>query len=473
MIQEIPINLGAFKSQNQRSVRNSGYAEDLINIFIDIVGSNYDRPTLDLYAQLPNLEAIGMYYFDGVLVVVTAERKIFTIDSDQVVVDITGVDLPGFGRPVFTDNKETLIIVGGGTPIKWEGVGEVTEDLGGSPPQATHASFLDGFLILNRRLDSESNKVEQFSEFEDIETWIGTSIFSAVADPDEVQGHTVCQRELYVVGSKTCEVWQNVGAFPVPFARSFIWQFGTSAKYSIISVENSVIFIDQDRRILQFSGREVTRLSDAIEEELSTYETVTDCISSSFTWNGSVHVLFVFPTARKTWSVDLRNKQWTEWRGFDNGWTRPRINCSVYSNELRKTFAGDYITGKIWVFSDEIKTDAEGIFKRNRKFSQRDGGASIRKQANLIRINMRRDVATSYEGSLPETNPTLEVRWKDDGKSWSNYRQVSLGERGEARYYAEIYRLGIYRNRQYEIQFSDPVAFNITSIETDEEALTT
>lgn len=368
MIQEIPINLGTFKSQNQRSVRNSGYAEDLINIFIDVVGSNYDRPTLDSYAELPNNECIGMYYFDGVLVVVTSERKIFTIDSDAVVTDITGVELGGIDRPVFADNRETLFITGGTTPIKWEGVGEVTEDVGGTPPSTTHLSFLDGFLITNRRLDSENNKVIQFSEFEDPETWVGTSIFSAVADPDEVQGHTVCQRELYVFGSKTCEVWQNVGSFPVPFARSFIWQFGTSAKYSIISVENSVIFIDQDRRILQFSGREVTRLSEAIEEELSTYETVADCITSSFTWNGSIHVLFVFPTDRKTWSVDLRNKQWTEWRGFENGWTRPRINCSVYSNELRQTFAGDYVTGKVWVFSDTVKTDAEGTFKETENF---------------------------------------------------------------------------------------------------------
>lgn len=47
-----------------------------------------------------------------------------------------------------------------------------------------------------------------------------------------------------------------------------------------------------------------------------------------------------------------------------------------------------------------------------------------------MRINMKRDVATEYTGDIPETNPTIEIRWKDDGKQWSNYRQISLGERG-------------------------------------------
>lgn len=471
MISEIPINQGVFKAQNQRSVRNTAYAENLVNLFIDTAGSNYDRPTLDMFEDLEDSEPIGMYYFDGVFVVVTSTRNIYTLDSSAVVTNITSATLPGTGIPVFVDDGNSLYIAGGGTIIKWDGVGTTTQTLGGSPPEATHLVYLDGFLIANRRLDSENNKVIQFADFEDTDSWNALNIFSAVADPDQVMGHTVSQRELYVIGQVSTEIWQNIGADPVPFARTFVWNYGTCAKYSILSVDNSVFFLDQDRRIRRFSGREQVKISEQIDEEIATYSTVSDCRSYSFTWNGSVHVLFIFPTEGKGWSIDLRNNQWSEWRGFENGWVRARVNCLFYSQQEQMTLAGDFSSGKIWQFSETLKTDADLVFKRLRTFCFRDAGAAIKKNARMIRINLKRDVAAEYIGTTPETNPTIELRWKDDGKEWSNYRQFSLGEKGNNMYYAEFYCLGIYRTRQYEIQFSDPSELNITSIETDEEVM--
>lgn len=66
----------------------------------------------------------------------------------------------------------------------------------------------------------------------------------------------------------------------------------------------------------------------------------------------------------------------------------------------------------------------------------------------------------------------IEIRWKDDGKYWSNWRQLPLGQIGEKKQYVEAYRLGIYRTRQYEIRCTDPVELNISSIEVDEEVMT-
>lgn len=169
--------------------------------------------------------------------------------------------------------------------------------------------------------------------------------------------------------------------------------------------------------------------------------------------------------------MDLKNNQWTEWRGFKNGWVRPRINAGYHVSSQESTYAGDFDTGKIWKYSETNKTDAGGIFKRQRTFSYRDGGAKIRKQAYRLRVNLERDIASGYEGEESVTNPTLEIRWKDDGKGWSEFRQVKLGEKGIEKDYVEINRLGIYRNRQYEIQFSDPSPLSIVSIETEEEVL--
>lgn len=465
----IPITKGVYRSQNDASTRNTEYAQILYNMFLDSAGANYDRPTLELLTTLDSVDTIGITYFDGVFVVVTSDRKVYTVEQDGTMLDVTGDLLDGFLRPTFVDNGTSLIICGGATPLRWDGVGTQTETLGGSPPDGTHIVYLDGFLILN----NTGTKIVRFADLDDVEGWDVNNFFTCNAHPDILQGLAVSQRELWAIGEKSTEVWQNLGGFPVPFERAFVFNYGTIAPYSILSVDNSVFFMDQDRRIRQFSGREQVRLSEPIEEDLSKYEFVSDCISQWFAYNGSIHIVFIFPTEKKCWSIDLKNGQWTQWTGYNNGYVRPRINCLFYHEGTQQTLIGDFSTNRIWQFSSTNKTDAGGIFLRQRTFCERDSGTSIKKQANLLRLHMRRDVANDYEGQDPDTNPTVEIRWKDDDKGWSQYRRVPLGNIGNKKNYVEIRRLGIYRSRTYDIRMTDPAELNITSIETDEEPLTT
>lgn len=469
--QLIPIDKGVFKTQDPRTLRNSPAAENLVNLMLDSAGANFDRPTLSAFATVSTKIIIGCTYFASLLIVVTADRKLYTVDSSGTVVNITGTILAGTGRPVFANDGTTLFIAGGGAPLKWAGVGNTTAALGGSPPSATHVAYLDDFVILNRQVVAENNKVIQFSNSGDAETWTGTDIFSAVADPDPVQAIIVSQRDLYLVGQSTTEIWQNVGTSPIPFQRFGVLQYGTDAPYSVIEADNSVFFLDNDRRILRNLRGQPARVSEAIEREIATYETVSDCFASSFTYEGSIHVFFGFPDADAGWSIDLKNNQWTEWKGYDNGYSRVRINAMVYVPSLKTTYVGDHSTGDIFTFSSTVKTDAGGVFKRQRTFAQRDGGAGVRKRANKLRLNMTRNVASAHSGTTSQTNPQVELRWKDDNKDWSTWRRKSLGTIGETSYYAEFHRLGIYRTRQYEVQMSDPAEMNLVSVETDEDVM--
>lgn len=473
-ISPIPINKGVFKTQTPRALKNAEFAEDLINLFVGQGGENFDRPSLSALAELDSITVIGAAYFDNVLVFVTQDRKVYTMNlSGSSITDVTGAELPGTSRPVFTNDGQYLYIVGGGAPIKWGGAGTVTAALGGSPPDMTHIVWMDGYLIGNRRLAAENNKVIQYCNFETPETWTGTNIFSAVADPDPLQALEVSQRELYAVGEKTTEVWQNIGSSPVPFARAYVWQYGTIAPYSVHAVDNALFMLDQDRRILKISGRQVERLSEGIENDIFSYETVTDCWSRSFTWKGSIHVLFVFPTAQKAWSIDLKNNQWTEWVGFDGGIARLRLHSLVYVPSTGQVFGGDWQTGSIWSFSDTDKTDAGGIFLRQRTFSYRDGGVSVRKRANYFRVDMERNIASAYSGTTSETNPILELRWRDEEDGWSSWRRSEVGRKGEGRFHMTFYRAGIFRLRKYQLRMTDPAEFNMIGVETDETVMTT
>lgn len=468
-LQIIPINKGTYKTQYSESLVDNEFAEKLINIMIDGAGTNFDRPALSLMTTLDTINPIGLYWFAERIVAVTVDRKIYAITLAGDVEDVTGTTLPGLARPQFADNGSRLIIVGGGTPIKWDGVGNTTAALGGSPPSATHVVYLDDYIILNRRETTERNKVIQYADVTTTETWTGTNIFSAVADPDEVQALAVSQRELYVVGEQTTEVWQNLGLVDVPFGRAFIWQYGTPAPYSVIEADGSLFFLSQAKQIMRIVGRQVVMLSDAINRELASYAEVTDCWAAWFMWEGSIHVYFNFPTEGKAWSIDLKNGQWTEWRGFDNGLSRVRMASLLHIPEQQKTFAGDYSTGSLWEFSATATTDAGGIFARQRTFAHRTGGGSLRKRVNWLRCQMKRNVASAYSGTTPETNPTLELRWKDDEKPWSEWRQSSIGLRGTNKSFLTFRRLGVYRTRQYELRLTDPARMSLVRVETDEE----
>lgn len=472
LIAQIEISKGVYKTPYERALRNSPFAVNLVNTLIGPAGENIDRPSLASFGSLSSDEIIGLHMFNSLIIAVTSDRKVWSTNSTGLTTDITSVSLPGEDRAQFIDDGTSVYIAGGATPLVWT-PGSTTALLTGSPPETTHLSFLDGYLIANRRSVAEKNKVMQFAAFEAPTSWSGINIFSANAEPDEIMGHTVCQRELYVVGEKTTEVWQNVGTYPVPFLRAFVFNFGTQSPYSILSHENLVFFLDSQRRVIQIAGRTPTYLSEAIDQELSTYGTVDDCFSSVFSWNGSTHILFTFPTEGKAWSIDLRNQQWSEWRGYGtNGWESPKIGALVYDSVEKRGYVGDPETGSIWKLQDDVKTDAGGAFKRMRTFSYYDGGASVRKKCNFLRFNVKRGVATAHSGTTSQTNPTMELRWRNEDGNWSDYRRADLGAIGTTKGYYTFRRLGQYRTRQYEYQLSDPSEVTVIGAESDDEVLT-
>ena len=92
---KIDISKGVFRTQNPMSLKNSPFCESLVNMFIDQAGANYDRPALEAFSTLDSADVVGMYYFDGVVVCVTVDRKIYTVDLNGTATDITSTTLPG------------------------------------------------------------------------------------------------------------------------------------------------------------------------------------------------------------------------------------------------------------------------------------------------------------------------------------------------------------------------------------------
>jgi hypothetical protein len=62
--------------------------------------------------------------------------------------------------------------------------------------------------------------------------------------------------------------------------------------------------------------------------------------------------------------------------------------------------------------------------------------------------------------------PVMQLRWSDDGgHTWSNGHDMQLGAMGKYRYRAYRTRLGISRDRVYEVSLTDPVKLAILGAE--------
>lgn len=69
---------------------------------------------------------------------------------------------------------------------------------------------------------------------------------------------------------------------------------------------------------------------------------------------------------------------------------------------------------------------------------------------------------------LSSRTPKLMLRYKNDGSStWSNIREIDLGDVGETEHHISLYRMGMFKSRQYELSATDNVPIVFGNAEID------
>jgi hypothetical protein len=134
---------------------------------------------------------------------------------------------------------------------------------------------------------------------------------------------------------------------------------------------------------------------------------------------------------------------------------RWRANCHSLLNEIH--YIGDYANGNIY----KLKTD---VYDEN-------GTALVAKRTapnypagfySYLRLGVETGVGlVTGQGS----DPKVMLRWsEDDGRTYTSYRERSLGARGDFKELVEFHSLGMTRRqRVFEVTCSDPVPFTIYS----------
>lgn len=377
------------------------------------------------------------------------------------------------GTPLLGQNTPTSITVDGTNFYAANGGKIVYGAVGGTPayiadPDApttvSHVDFIDGYILA---INPATNRF-YWSDVNAGTSWNSLSFASAAGSPDLLCSLKVLNREVYLFGQRSIEIWENDGS--TPFARipgGFI-QSGCAAPYAVLQDENSLYWIDENRRLVRFAGKQVERLSTKFDRELQGLSSVADGVAMKMQIDGYVFFVFTFKKANRTLVYNQTTNDWCEfgkWSYSDAAYDRWVGNCYAYAEKWGLHLIGRRDSLTISEISRDYATDDTDTIRLARVTGHMDHGTSKIKQCNEVRFRAKRGAGLSAR------TPKLMIRYKTDNMAWSNIKEFSLGNLGEYNLVLRDLRRNQYRTKQYEFTATDAVDVVFSQAEEDIEVL--
>lgn len=364
---------------------------------------------------------------------------------------------------VFANNSQYTFMAGGGAINYIDSIGAVAVMADpDAPTSVTHIAFLDGYILA-----ISGNKL-YYSDNPTNTSWSALSFASAEGNPDSILAMAVLQRQIYLLGTVSTEIWENDGDTPFSRIPGGYLDAGIAAKYSLISTDNDIIWLHHRKYFVRFSGRGVEKISSPYDKEIQNFDIVSDCVAGRIDFDGRTVCLFNFVSEGRTLAFDADSQEWSEWSSWNESsmdWEPYDFTSSCYDITSGYNFIGKDSAGRIAALDNTSRVDLlTGSDTRKVKFLKRSGqidhGTAQKKRNEAVRLRIKR----GYPGST--TNPKLMLRYRNDGNTqWSNIREIDLGAVGQREFVVELRRMGIYRTRQYEISATDDAAITLAHAE--------
>jgi hypothetical protein len=451
----IPLKEKPFK--NIDSVGNSIAIEEFSDADKDDFYNNKQRKGLIEFVDLGTGFPIdGIFHpIDSALVVAFSGGRAFKITEGAVVTEIIG-DALNIGTPVkmadfvtegFFCNKSRI--------LQWvysTATSAFLTDVS-APTNASYLGFIDQYLLALRY----GTQRYDWSDVGDPESWLG-EFTSAESRPDILVALITAFGEIFLPGTKTIEHHADTGDPTAPFGRipGTITERGSLSPYSFAQVDNSFIFLDEERRVIRMRGREPQIISNPFDSEFQVLGSISDAIGIHFNAEGDTKYILTFPTEDKTYVYDYKLDFWARWSLWNEvEGTRSRWlgNCGVLVPLWNKYMVGSRVDGKIYEAGKDYDTDDGNNLQTEIVTGRIDWGTSMRKSCKKLRVKLKRGT-----GGLT-TSSDLIINYRDNGKTeWSRDKVINLGIAGDNEIYKTFRNLKTYRDRQWR--------FRITSAET-------
>ncbi len=381
--------------------------------------------------------------------------------------------IPGTGFVSMADNGSQLMILvpGGNGYIYNEDVSPAFQQI--TDPNFTangnpqFCEYIDGYFVI-----TTDSKKFIISSLNDGLSYSALDVGTAEADPDDIVAPIVLQNQLFITGSETIEVFQNIGGAGFPFQRveGFVLSTGVFAALTLIKAGKFFVFIgggtNESPSIYAFSGNQVQRIStDAIDDLLLTFS--KEQIDEAFAvyYSQAKADFAAFTVGDMTFVYNFVNGKWHERQSritttTETVDTRWRVNSLVTA--YNRVLVGDSQDGRIGELDLNIFDEyGQNIIRQVATIPFANQGLSFTVPA--LELTMEAGV-----GDAGTPDPQIRMSRSKDGKTFHDERSRSLGRVGEYFRRTIWRRMGrVGRMEVFKFQFSEKVKPVIIKLEAD------
>ncbi|MBX4215919.1 hypothetical protein KW797_03145 [Candidatus Parcubacteria bacterium] len=453
-------------SQSYQARSKGSTGQRLLNMYAETnpEGSKYPfalygTPGLTEWADLGTASAVdGMQTMAGSLYAYS-NNEVFKVETDATKASIGNLT-GSTGRLVLANNGTQMAAV---TPDRQAfvttsaAVARITDsDL----PEVSYVTFLDGYHVFTHFGGGQFSITDLY----DVTSLDAADFATAEELPDTLTCAIGFNGGLLLPGAASFEAYYNSGNADFPFEQqggAVNTTRGWPAKFSFAQDDNSMFGLGDDRIVYRLEGYRPVRVSThAVEAAIDSYETISDAFGFTYTQEGHKFYNLTFPTERATWVLDIATGLWHERGSLGLGlW---RANCFSYF--AGKNLVGDSVTGKIYELDLDVYTeDGDAIERIIEGSVQWKDGARL--TYDMVRLDLDAGVGLiTGQGS----DPIVQMQFSDDGgRTWSNWRDATMGAIGVYKAMAIWRRCGSSRERIFRFKISDPVAVRITGAYAD------
>ena len=419
--------------------------------------THYPTPGLTLKVAATDARWRGLYQANNGTLYGVCGASVYAISPTWSLTKLGTIGTSS-GQVSMADNGIDLVLVDGSTQgwtiqLSNNTFAQLTDPTG-SFVGADFVAYVDTFFIFNK-----PGTQAFYTSLSNSLTFDPLYIANKTGFADNLVALAVVQRQIWLIGEKTTEIWDDSGAASFPFSivpGAFV-QHGCVAPFSVAAQDVNLLWLGQDPQgqAIVFMGGNYTaeRVSThAIEHEIQGYEVISDAIGHIHQMEGHMFYVLTFPSADKTWVFDVSNRLWHErmWMDSNGLEHRHRANCGTAA--YGEFVVGDWQNGNLYVYDINNYTDNGAAIRRIRSFPHVVN--------ELKRIMYRQFIADMQCGATtdPTAIPQVELKWSDDrGVSYGNPIEQPLGQVGQTQVNLQWQRLGMARDRVFELAWSAPV----------------
>jgi len=445
----------------------------LIDGFRTPVGGTTSRPGSKATFAIDTASGFGidglLYWSEKEVVMACGGGELYQlsfVSSVPVITSLTqGAILLNTNTPVSMATDGTNIYCANGGRIVYSPVGGTASYIPDpdAPTNVTQLAYLDGYILA---IDG-SNKF-YYSDVNAGVSWNALSFASASGASDNLVALKVFNREIYLFGERSVEVWENDGTTPFTRIPGGFIESGCCAPSSVVADENSLFWLDENRRLVRFAGKTVERLSTKFDKELQSLSYVADCVAFKMSIDGYVFIVFTFKVANRAFVYNVTTDDWSEWGRWsftDALYDRWIGNCYCYAEKFGLHLIGRRDRLVVSELHNKYIDDDGDTIAVDRLTGHLDFGTSKAKRCNELRFRVRRG------DGLSTRTPVIMLRYKIDNREWSQWKEFSLGKIGEYNLILRDVRRNQFRTKQYQFRATDPVQIVFSNAEEDIEVL--